>query len=40
MKNMIKYIAVFLAVVMIMSIFTVIQTVSAYDNPTVKYLMK
>lgn len=36
MKNMIKYIAVFLAVVMIMSIFTVIQTVSAYDNPTVK----
>ena len=36
MKNIKKYIAVFLAVVMIMSIFTVIQTVSAYDNPTVK----
>lgn len=36
MKNMIKYIAVFLAVVMIMSIFTVIPTVSAYDNPTAK----
>lgn len=36
MKNMKKYMATFLAIVMLMGIFTVIQTVSAYDNPTVK----
>lgn len=36
MKNMKKYIATFLAIVMLMGIFTVVPTVSAYDNPTVK----
>lgn len=36
MKNMKKYMATFLAIVMLMGIFTVVPTVSAYDNPTVK----
>lgn len=36
MKNMKKYMATFLAIVMLMGIFTVVPTVSAYDNPTAK----
>ena len=36
MKNMKKYIAAFLAIVMLMGIFAVVPTVSANDNPTVK----